>query len=94
MDLNVWANHFSKQTNSGMTVSKYCKKEKISPGSWYKYKRILEEASSKDFADLKVAKSSTESLTSFEIAESGGLFTISIKSLDKPSLHKLVLSLV
>ena len=92
MKQSEWNLHFERQEQLGISVSAYCRKNRLSAGSWYKYQKIWNEHRSKNnFKDIEVEEAVLKE-PEFQVCFIDGFYSLKINALSKPDLRKIISS--
>ena len=71
---NDWQNIFKQQKDSDLTIKEFCKQNKISPASFFKYKQLLPSQS--EFVQAKVVRKTSISKEEVEISNPASAITL------------------
>ena len=94
MKQEEWNEHFERQEKSGMTITGYCRRNRISIGNWYRYQKIRNENRSKSsFREVKVARDPVKE-PEFQVSFVDGFYSLKIEALSKPELRKILSSFI
>ena len=71
---NDWQNIFKQQKDSDLTIKEFCKQNKISPASFFKYKQLLPSQS--EFVQAKVVKGASITKQEIEVSNTASVITL------------------
>ncbi len=86
-----WRDVVSRQAASGQTVAMFCQREKISPPSFYVWrKKLKRQATSPQFVPITISTPATPASAKFEVRLSGGTTVMVPDGFNEAALRRLL----
>ena len=68
----VWAERLARQRRSALSIAEFCRRERISPPSFYSWRRRLAQGERPEFVPLELSESLGSSAVGVQIELPGG----------------------